>query len=560
MTVVESDRAPEAVEARLDGVAVPVRLRRRRRWSAGRWWLVVVLVGMAWSVWGSGLGRRPVVNVHGWDTMQRFWAAAADPDLSARFLHTTASATVTTVAFALLGTVLAVVVGLVGGVLISETWWRSDPHAARAARARNRLAWYVGRLGLGLPRGIHEAVWALMLINVLGRDPLVGVLAIAIPFGAITAKVFADLIDETTSTGRGRDPAALDAHHALVTAGAGRFTAMVYGVLPRTWPDLVSYGFYRFDCAIRSAVILGMIGAGGLGFELSLTFQALNYQQMWTLLYALILVGAVVDWWGWTVRSGASRRRLRLSLALGVVLTVGAVVHLGPDLGRLFSGQTWTLLGQLVGDALPPHPSTSWTDLARSTATTLQMSILAITIGSVLGVAVAFVAARDGARGPRAVVASVARLLLLVTRAVSPPVWALVVLFVVFPGPLPGAIALGIYNFGVLGRLFAEVVENLDHRPAAALRASGAGPVSAFLYATVPMAMNRFAAYSLYRWEIAIRETVVVGVVGAGGLGRLLEGRRAAFDYPSMTAIVAALLVISLAVDLASASARRAWR
>ena len=74
------------------------------------------------------------------------------------------------------------------------------------------------------------------------------------------------------------------------------------------------------------------------------------------------------------------------------------------------------------------------------------------------------------------------------------------------------------------------------------------------------MSVTRFAAYSLYRWEIAIRETVVVGVVGAAGLGRVLEERRAAFDYPAMLSVVIALLVLSLLVDAVSLAARRAWR
>ncbi len=76
----------------------------------------------------------------------------------------------------------------------------------------------------------------------------------------------------------------------------------------------------------------------------------------------------------------------------------------------------------------------------------------------------------------------------------------------------------------------------------------------------MPLAASRFAAYSLYRWEVAARETVVVGVVGAGGLGRLLEQQRAAFNYPGMLATVLTLVAVSLAVDLASASARRSLR
>ena len=146
------------------------------------------------------------------------------------------------------------------------------------------------------------------------------------------------------------------------------------------------------------------------------------------------------------------------------------------------------------------------------------------------------------------------------TRAIPPPVWALLVLFVLFPGPLPGAVALGIYNFGILGRLMAEVVENLDPRPGAALRDGGAGGVATFAYATLPLSLTRFTAYSLYRWEVAVRETVVVGVVGAGGLGRLLEQQRAAFNYPGMLATVLALVAVSIVVDLVSASARRSLR
>ena len=138
--------------------------------------------------------------------------------------------------------------------------------------------------------------------------------------------------------------------------------------------------------------------------------------------------------------------------------------------------------------------------------------------------------------------------------------WALLLLFVVLPGPLPGALALGLYNAGVLGRLFTEVLETMDRRPVLSLQLLGAGRITTFVYGVLPLVAGRFTAYALYRWEIAIRETVVVGVVGAGGLGRVLESQRASFDYSGMLTVVIALLLLSLLVDLVSASARRAWR
>lgn len=503
------------------------------------------------------MGRQPLVNARGWEQFRAFWTAATDPDLSGRFLGLTWRATLTTGAFALLATALSVVIGLVGGVLTSETWWqRSRPNRARRRGSGRppppRPGWYIGRVASVLPRGVHEAVWGLLLVNVLGRDPLVGILAIAIPFGAITAKVYAELIDEAAD-------GAFEAHRL---AGAGRISALAYGVLPQVLPDLVSYGFYRLECSIRSAVILGMIGAGGIGFQLNLSFASLNYSEMWTLIYALILASALADRWGAWLRRGSSAVRIRLAAAVGLVGVVASLWELRPDLGRLFSARTRELFADVATDAWPPSlPSDGWAGLASRTVDTLQMSVLAIALGAGLAVAVAFVAARrhDSAPAGR-VVGSVARLLLLVTRAIPPPVWALLILFVLFPGPLPGAVALGLYNFGILGRLMAEVVENLDHQPEAALHDLGASGFGVFTYATLPLSAARFAAYALYRWEVALRETVVVGVVGAGGLGRLLEQQRAAFDYSGMLGTVMALILASLAVDLISASARRSLR
>jgi phosphonate transport system permease protein len=524
----------------------PERLPGRRRRSPGRRaWLVVALAAVGWSLWTAGVGRNELVNPGGWTLLRSFWGAALDPELSAEFLGVTWRATLTTIAFAVLGTALAVAIGVVGGVLTSETWWR------RPRTRRLRPGWYAGRGLAGLPRGIHEAVWGLFLVNVLGRDPMVGVLAIAIPFGAITAKVYAELIDESAGP----------PYEALRAAGVGRVAALAYAVFSRTLPDLVSYAFYRLECSVRSAVILGMIGAGGLGLELNLTFQSLRYREMWTLIYALVAVSALADAWGAGLRRRATTRGVRFSLGAGIALVVASFVQLRPDLGRLFAARTRALFADIAGSAWPPAPpADGWGGLVRRAVETVEMSVLAIALGGSLAVVAAFVAARGGETLGRRAVATAARLLLLVTRAIPPPVWALLVLFVMFPGPLPGAVALGIYNFGILGRLMSEVVENVDPRPAGALRALGAGPASVFAYATVPLSAARFAAYSLYRWEVAVRETVVVGVVGAGGLGRLLEQQRAAFNYPGMLATVIALVAVSVLVDLVSAAARRSLR
>ncbi|GAA1436713.1 phosphonate ABC transporter, permease protein PhnE [Microlunatus lacustris] len=516
----------------------------------GRGWLLLVALALVWSLAGLLVDGRPVLNPAGLPQVAEFWSAAVRPDLSGGFLQATADAALTTVAFAVLGSGLSVVLGVAAAVFMSQTWWAPGSRR-RSARVRGTAGLLAARTAAGLPRGVHEAVWGLLLVSVLGRDPLVGVLAIAIPFGAITAKVYSEILDEA-------DHGPYDAYRA---AGAGRLTSLCYGIVPSTLGSLTSYAFYRFECSIRAAVILGMIGAGGLGFQLSLSFQGLHYPQMWTSLYALIVLSAGVDRWGAWLRRGASPGRGRVSAVLVAGLAVISVWHLAPETARWFSGRTWRLVAQLADDVTPLRlPREGWSGLVAAAVETLQMSVLAAALATALGVAVALVAARGGTSPWRRALAWCARTLLLVTRSIPPPVWALLVLFVVLPGPLPGALALGIYTFGILGRLFAEVVENLDSRPREALEQLGAPPVASFAYAVTPAAAGQFAALSLYRWEVAVRETVIVGIVGAGGLGRMLEQQRAAFDLPAMATTVLALVVLSLLVDALSVGLRQALR
>lgn len=547
--VPDSGHGPRSAAQRRDG-SHPRRLSRRV-------WLVILLASFVASLLAAGVGRRDIVNAGGWGMVRSFFAAAAQPELSGGFLRLTLDAALTTISYAVLGTALSVLLGVVGGVLASETWWRSgSPRSLKPGRERVGAGWLAARGALGVPRAVHEAIWALFLVNVLGRDPLVGVLAIAIPYGAVTAKVYSELLDETP-------PAAF---RALRGAGAGRLKALAYSLGPQAVPELVSYAFYRFECSIRAATILGFIGAGGLGFQLSLSFQSLRYAEMWTLLYVLILVSGLADLWSRRLRSRLTTRprprtagvlrRDRLLTGSGVLaaaLVVAGAWHLHIDVATLWAARTRSLLADVASSAFPPNLD-GVTDLARLTLETLAMAVVATVLATSGAVVVAFVAARSG------LASLVARAVLLACRAIPPPVWALLFLFVLFPGPLPGAMALAVYNFGILGRLMAEVVENLDPRPVRALTARGAGPATAFLYGALPVALPRFAAYSLYRWEVTTRETVVVGLVGAGGLGSLLQTQLASFDYRGVVVTLAALVVLTIAVDLAGASLRRALR
>ena len=521
-----------------------------------------------------------MVNRGGLRLLRDLLGSALRPALGEEFLVRAGEAAVITLAFASLGTMAALVIGVLGGLLLSDVVWNARPPAlVRAVRLLLRGV-------LVLARSVHELIWALLLVSVLGLDPLVAVLAIAIPFGAQTAKVFAETLDGVPA-----GPLA-----ALRRSGARPGSAVVYGLLPGAAPLLLSYAFYRFECAIRSAVLLGVVGVGGLGQELVVSLQSRNWDEVWTLVGTLLLLSALVDLWSGRVRSelavvscsdwsaghdrgraGAlwSGRSVRCGGWSGLLLLPGLVVAWfvsGVELSGLVSPRTADLTARLLDDLWPPQlPRGGWSVVAAAVLDTLAMALLAMAVAVALTLLIApwatrvrhdRVGAGTSRLGgwPRRLGWAVARLLLLVLRSVPPTVWAVLALLALFPGVLPGALALGLYTGGILGRLVAEAWEDIDLRPRDALRHIGVDRRVAAVAAVAPPSMHQLIAYTLYRFEICVRDTAVVGVVGAAGLGRLLAENLAVFRFPVVTTLLLASFAVSLASEVGGRRLRRALR
>jgi phosphonate transport system permease protein len=152
---------------------------------------------------------------------------------------------------------------------------------------------------------------------------------------------------------------------------------------------------------------------------------------------------------------------------------------------------------------------------------------------------------------------AVTRLLQNMLRSIPELVWASLLLVAAGLGPFAGTLALALHTTGVLGRLFAESLENAPPGPAAALRAQGVGNGRLFLYATLPQVLPQLLSYTLYRWENNIRAAAVLGVVGAGGLGQLLSFHMGLFHMGKTATILMAMLLLVALVDSLSYAARR---
>jgi phosphonate transport system permease protein len=268
---------------------------------------------------------------------------------------------------------------------------------------------------------------------------------------------------------------------------------------------------------------------------------------------------------------------IKLSLLGVLALTVASWGYLvfGEDQAfpNLLAAGTWQgagrLLSQLLGlgAATPPAylQGDRWLETGKLAYQTLAMSVLAIGLAGI-GVLLTFLpAARNVSHGglggapsrPLTLLHYVVRLVYNLTRAVPELVWAMIIVFFLAPGILPGAAALALHNFGIVGKLSAEVVENLDPAPARALRAAGASNTQMLLYGILPQALPHFLTYLLYRWEVVIRTTVVVGFVAAGGMGREFRLSLSFFHYTDVALLLLWYIILVTGVDLLSAWLRR---
>jgi len=215
-------------------------------------------------------------------------------------------------------------------------------------------------------------------------------------------------------------------------------------------------------------------------------------------------------------------------------------------------------MARFVGEFFPPDLSPAFLrKVAVASWETLAMSALGTLLAAAFGLLLALPASRTH-EGDPAHARAPTRLLLNALRAVPELVWAALLLISAGLGPFAGTLALGLHTTGVLGRLFAEAMENSPHAPAEALRAQGVGALRVFLYATLPQVLPQLVSYALYRWENNIRAAAILGVVGAGGLGQLLAFHMGLFQMGKTATVLAAMLLLVAAVDALSYLTRRA--
>lgn len=243
--------------------------------------------------------------------------------------------------------------------------------------------------------------------------------------------------------------------------------------------------------------------------------------------------------------NAASWKSWLVGIAL-LALLGASFASLTGDWASLFSLDAARSMTELAKAFFPPALETPFLKkIALAVVETLAISWLGTLLAMLAGLILALPAA--GYWGPACRVP--VRFLLNVLRAIPELVWAAILVIAAGLGPFPGTLALALHTTGVLGRLFAESLENASPEPMAALRRNGVSPIPAFCYGTLPLITPQLTSYTLYRWENNIRAASVLGVAGAGGLGQMLYFHLSLLQYPETGTILIAMVALVAMVD-----------
>ena len=239
-----------------------------------------------------------------------------------------------------------------------------------------------------------------------------------------------------------------------------------------------------------------------------------------------------------------------------VLVIWASFAYLKIDFGGLVTAESRGYMWKFFISFFPPNVSAEFlAKTLKGTLETLAISAIGTLLAALFGLLLALPA--SGRYG--AALQQITRFVLNLLRSVPELVWAAVMVLAAGLGPFAGTLALALHTTGVLGRLFAETLENAPPAPEAALIESGSGLAAAFIYGTLPGVMAQLVAYSMYRWEMNIRMATVLGFVGAGGLGQLLYFHLSIFQQAEASTVMIAMLVLVIVVDTVSALFRRGF-
>ncbi|MCK5165994.1 MAG: hypothetical protein KAQ66_01705 [Rhodospirillaceae bacterium] len=390
-------------------------------------------------------------------------------------------------------------------------------------------------------RAIHELFWGLIFLQAFGLTPLTGVLALAIPYAGIFAKVYSEILDESDQ-----------AHLKAAPEGTGFISFFLFVRIPDVWAHIKTYTLYRLECGLRSSTVLGFIGLPTIGFHLESAFKQGNYEEVAALLYLFFALIASMRWW------------MRPKLVPFYVATALFVLPVGADISMVnvvrfltedivpgplrwvesYNVDTFYIFGQwlrvvVVEQALP------------GIVNTVVLTMIALVgAGGLTLIFFPLVSAKFFGRWPR----KAGHMFLVIMRSTPEYIMAYVFLQLWGPSMLPAIVALSLHNGAIIGHLIGH---HADQLPA---RADAPKGLNLYAYDVLPRIYRQFLAFLFYRWEVIMRETAILGILGIHTLGFYVDSAFVDIRFDRALVLIVITALLNISVDKISRTVRTRLR
>ena len=371
-------------------------------------------------------------------------------------------------------------------------------------------------------RSVHELFWALLFIQLIGIHPLAGFLAIALPYMGIFTKVFAEILEENKS-------------YAVMSENSAPFSRFIYGHWPQVAPHFRNYALYRLECGMRSSTVLGFIGLPTLGFHLETAFMQGLYSQAAGILFIFFGLIAALRYW--------------MQLKLLPFYIIIALITLWPE-----QAMQPAAISQFLTDIIPQplrqdeslNSLGSWLsqllkeEMLPGIGNTFLITQIVLMLSALFALGLFPFTSQQFFSLP---VRTSGHLGLVILRSTPELVLAFGFLLLLGPSMLPAILALAIHNGAIIANLISQHSNSIN------LRLDASKGINRYSFELLPRLYGQFLAFLCYRWEVILRESAILGILGVHTLGFYIDSAFESFRLDAALLLIIASALLNITVD-----------
>jgi len=469
------------------------------------------------------LGYQLINNIHfgGFKLFQEFLISAFNPKIDNEIIITVINRLNETILIGFFSWLVSIIFGAIFGIISSNIFYKifNIPN----------FFYRIIRFFLTIIRSIHEVVWGIVLMQIYGINFSIGIIAICIPYIAVNSKVFAEQL-ETIDYKR---------FESINQINAPKFSSLLTIVWNPIINTFKNFGLYRLECSIRSTVILGLFGIGGIGTSIFLSFQTLNFRELWTYLWSLAIL---------IILSGLIFKKIKfnttskiLSIFFIAVFFITILFSFSYFLYFIFNNNFENF--NSVSFLFKSSSNLGLFDFLKLILETIILSLLST------GIAISLPPVAIGIFNNN-VSKIFIKIFAFLLRLIPTPLILLILLTFNNPSLSLAALTLGLYNAGITSKLLLTNLDSQDRRNYIAMKSLGISKKTSWLLGLFSQQAKSYLAYCAYRSDIIIRETAIVGVIGSVGLGWQLQESLSSFAWQEVTIVLMAYSSIAIVVEL----------